>query len=135
MIDLDEAHAADALGPDVAEIFIQHTECLSPEAAAELVPLVDVHLEATHKIRASMVPGIDVGLAVRITDACKELLSRYPEMDERCRAAVVGAVRYFMQARDAEADLDSEGGFRDDAQVVNYVIGLTGADVKPVEIG
>jgi uncharacterized membrane protein YkvA (DUF1232 family) len=134
MTALDPQHALEALGPAIARLFLKHSEPLSVEEAWELVPLVDVHLEATHTVRTSMSTMINVRMAEQLVTACKALLALYPDLDEKGRSAVVGAVRYFMQARDAEADLESESGFEDDALVVNYVIDLTGADIEPVRI-
>jgi len=131
---IDGKHAAAALGPDIARIFLENAEPLGVEEARELVPLVDVHMEAAYKIRSSMHRGIDVMLAQKLCTACKDLLAAYPLLDAKGRAAVVGAVRYFTKTRDAANDLSPEGGFEDDALVVNYVIALTGSGIPPVRI-
>ncbi len=133
-VKLDEDRARDVLGADIAAIFLDHAEVVPLEEAERMVPLVNVHLEAAHKIRTSMIPDVDVGLAEKLASACLGLLKVYPGMDDRSRAAVVGAVRYFMQASDANDDLSSGEGFKDDAQVINYVIEITGADLERVRI-
>ncbi len=133
-VKLDEERARHVLGDDIAAIFLDHAEVVPLAEAERMVPLVNVHLEAAHKIRTSMIPDVDVRLAEKLASACLELLKDYPGMDDRSRAAVVGAVRYFMQAGDATDDLSSGEGFKDDAQVVNYVIEITGADLERVKV-
>lgn len=132
--ELDTERAMEALGEDIALIFLTHAEVLSLEEAQSLEPLINVHLEAAYTIRTSMTPSVDVRLAERLVEACKGLLKLYAGMDDRSRAAVVGGVRYFMQAKDATNDLEGEEGFKDDALVINYVIEITGADLEPVKI-
>jgi len=133
-VKLDEDRARNVLGEDIATIFLDHAEVVPLEEAERMVPLVNVHLEAAHKIRTSMIPDVDVGLAERLASACLGLLKIYPGLDDRSRAAVVGAVRYYMQASDANDDLSSREGFQDDAMVVNYVIEITGADLDRVKV-
>ena len=133
-VNLDADRARKVLGKDIAGIFLGHAEVVPLEEAERMVPLVNVHLEAAHKIRTSMIPDVDVRLAEKLTTACLDLLKVYPGMNDKSRAAVVGAVRYFMQANDATDDLSSGEGFKDDARVVNYVIEITGADLERVKI-
>ena len=133
-VQLDEDRARNVLGADIASIFLDHAEVVPLEEAERMVPLVSVHLEAAHKIRTSMIPDVDVGLAEKLASACLGLLKVYPGLDDGSRAAVVGAVRYFMQAGDASDDLSSAEGFKDDAAVINYVIEITGADLERVKV-
>ena len=133
-VKLDEDRARGVLGDEIASIFLEHAEVVPLEEAERMVPLVKVHLEAAHTVRTSMIPDVDVRLAEQLTAACLELLRVYPGLSDMSRAAVVGAVRYFMQASDASDDLSSREGFKDDAMVVNYVIEITGADLPKVKV-
>ena len=47
---------------------------------------------------------------------------------------MVGAIRYFIQARDADNDLRSPEGLNDDALVMNHVIRITGAPITPIQV-
>ncbi len=55
-------------------------------------------------------------------------------LDEASRAAVVGAVRYFIKAGDANDDLTAGRGFDDDAMVLNHVIEVTGSGITPIVV-
>ena len=128
---LDRERVLAELGETIGESFLGHCEELGEEDVQELLPHIDIHMEATFKSR-SLDGSTDVWLAQRLVDACKGLLEHYPDLEPDQRSAVVGAVRYFIQARDVENDLESEDGFLDDARVVNYVIEAMDLDMPYV---
>jgi len=132
-MDPAEQHAKSALGSAIALVYLAHCEGLTVDRAEALSGSIDPYLES---VEASLSHNefLDIELARRIAAACRLLLQRYPEMDGPYQSAVVGAVRYFIDPDDADHDVDSVLGFEDDAQVVNYVISLTGADVPPVKL-
>jgi hypothetical protein len=124
---------ADTLRVTVGRVYGEKAEGLTETQAAALGADVDAYLEV---IRASARddPAIDVGLAERLAAACHGLLDRYPELGEKDRRSVIGAVRYFIEPEDAERDLESPKGLEDDAELVNFVIALTRAGIPMVEV-
>ena len=65
---------------------------------------------------------LDLVLARRVADQCESLIASLPTSgSEDAHRLVQAAVRYFVEAGDAEADLSSPIGFDDDAQVVELV--------------
>jgi hypothetical protein len=124
---LDPEDTREALGPVIADILLQHATALPPEEAIALTALIDGHLERVE----SEAPGERlVGLANELAATCRAMLKRYADLDVPGRAAVVGAVRYFVRAWDAENDLRSPHGLEDDARVINYVIEVTDLNVR-----
>jgi len=119
------------LGDAVGGVFLKLVEVVPPEEAARLAGLIDRYMEDVRRALAE--PAlIDASQASHIAASCKALLALYEDLDESGRAAVVGAVRYFVRRVDADDDLESPLGFDDDAVVVNIVIDLVGADVPKV---
>ena len=129
---LDPTTVKGALGEEIAESFLKHAEVLSINDAANLLLEINAHLE---RIEEELVDNavIDLEAAVKASEACKGLLENYPGLPEPTRAAVVGAVRYFLDADDAEDDLSSFFGLEDDVQVINFVIEKAGLDIFGVE--
>lgn len=124
---------AETLRLTVAGIYAENSEGLSEEDAMALGPEVDNYLEL---LRTELLENalIDIDLAERIGETCKALLAKYREFNKHGKASVVGAIRYFIEIDDADCDLDSKAGFEDDAEVVNFVIALTRADIPKIEI-
>lgn len=119
-----------SLDPRLDRVFAPMCTALSPAESADLKHAVSVHVE---KIRAALTTNefLDVTTAEWIAGVLTELLTGYAEQPEAHRALIVGAARYFVQARDAEPDLASLLGFDDDAQVLNFVLDSIGrADLK-----
>ncbi len=129
----DPDQATDRLGAELAEVFLELAETLSPEDTEELVPEIDEHLEQVREALSGN-EFLDVELAEQIAAACRALLGVYGDLDDARQAAVIGAVQYFLHVEDADDDFDSVIGFEDDAKVVNYVIELTGEEIAPIEI-
>lgn len=78
-------------------------------------------------------PNVNLGLAARISDVLWSLIDEAAERDDAARAAVRGAVDYFVLNRDEVPDLDDPRGFDDDAELVNQVareLGLTELTVR-----
>ncbi len=65
--------------------------------------------------------NIDLGLVARISDSLWSLVDETQQRSEEDRAAVRGAVDYFVLNRDEVSDLDHPDGFVDDVAVINQV--------------
>jgi uncharacterized membrane protein YkvA (DUF1232 family) len=130
---MDTERAIARLGEPIAKIFIEQAQELEESKISELEPLIDVHMEAVYQARSSNAE-IDIRLADELAGACKVLLRMYGSFGTDARAAVVGAVRYFVTSQDADNDLRSKKGFHDDAAVLNHVIELTGSGITPISI-
>ena len=133
----DPTTAKEKLGEDIADIFLKHAEELSIDATAELMLEVNSYLERIEQeLTANAV--IDLEAATKVSEACKRLLENYRSFPEPTRAAVVGAVRYFLDTADAEDDLSSFDGLEDDVQVINYVIinaDMSSFGIAPISLG
>jgi len=128
---IDRERAIGALGAEVAELFLDLAEPLPVEAALKMAEAVEQHLVQV-RVEVAKAELLDLELGQQVAEACKALLDLYGSLDQASRAAVVGAVRYFVQQQDVDQDLGSVLGFDDDALVVNYVIELIGQDVPRV---
>ncbi len=111
---LDPERARAALGTRLGDRFLQYAARGSADEARELLIHIDEHV-ALVRARA----GADA-LADRISVACKRLLMRAEATAAEERAAIVGAVRYFLDTYDIQRD-DQPEGFADDAQVLARV--------------
>ena len=130
---LDAAAAQAALGP-AAELFLRESEPLPAEQLPELNEILALYLEQVRTLYEDN-EFIDLGLVERIGQAVRAMLARYVRADLRTRAAIVGALRYFVIEEDAEGDLDSLLGFDDDAEVANYVIRACDLDIPLIALG
>lgn len=77
--------------------------------------------------------ALDLGMAARIADALLSLIAASPDFTEQQRAAVRGAVDYFVLNRDEQPDLDADG-FNDDARIVNETCDAVGLPELKVRI-
>lgn len=113
------------------ELYHREARALPVEAVPDLREILSLYLDQVRQLQEEH-PFIDLDLVERIGVACSALLDLYGDLEEPARAAVVGAIRYFVIEEDAEGDLDSIVGFDDDARVVNWVINRFGLPVQPV---
>lgn len=93
-------------------------ELCRPTSAADLDRLrrrIDRHVDA-----------IDVELAHKLADALITLADDAAALDADGRALLGGALEYFLLSSDADNDLRSPGGLRDDAEVVAHVCRVLG---------
>ena len=117
---------------------IQHTleKFIAPTSAtglAALASIVDGHMvevRSTAEIR----DFVDVDLAARVVATLHTLLAEADEYTARERALLAGAVRYFVENADIDADLASPTGFEDDAGVLNAVCAFLGRPDLTVQI-
>ncbi len=119
-----------SLDPRLDRVFAPMCTALSPAEAADLRRAVSAHVE---RIRSALTTNefLDVATAERIADVLTGLLDNYARRTELHRALIVGAARYFVQARDVEPDFTSLLGFDDDVQVLNFVLDSIGrADLR-----
>ena len=119
-----------SLDPRLDPVFAPMCTALSPAEAADLRRAVSAHVE---RIRSALTTNefLDVATAERIANVLTGLLDDYACQTELRRTLIVGAARYFVQARDAEPDLASLLGLDDDVQVLNFVLDSIGrADLK-----
>ena len=113
ILDVDRVRAE--LGPRLGDRFLQYATAPDEKEAYRLLVHIDEHL--AHMT----LPGGDLPLPRALASRCKRLLMRYDESGPEERAAIVGAVRYFLETHDLERD-DGPSGFDDDAKVMNYVV-------------
>lgn len=119
------------LGPVSTELFLRRAQALPEAEVPALLARIDEHVALALRAREQDV-RLDYPLGRRIASACRALLALYGELDPPRRCLVVGAVRYFIERRDADDDFGSSMGFEDDARVVDFVVAQTGGRVKPV---
>jgi uncharacterized membrane protein YkvA (DUF1232 family) len=121
VLDADRVRAA--LGVRLADRFLQYATRPQPGERGRLLIRIDEHVAGARG---------DAALATRIANACRLLVLRAddePEVD--ARAAIVGAVRYFVDTYDLAPD-DAPRGYDDDAKVVDYVIDAVAPDLARV---
>ena len=119
---LDRSRVAAALGERLADRFLQYAHVPADGEPQGLLFSIDAHLAEVQRA-ATRWPDADRHFEVveRVAGLCKRLLVLCLAMDDDGRAAVVGAVRYFLDTLDLERD-DQPFGFGDDAQVIDYVV-------------
>jgi hypothetical protein len=120
VLDADRVRAA--LGVRLADRFLQYATRPQPGEPGHLLIRIDEHVAGARG---------DAALAARIAMACRLLLLRADEAEVDARAAIVGAVRYFVDTYDLAPD-DAPRGYDDDAKVVDYVIGAVAPDLARV---
>ncbi|MGF1596603.1 MAG: hypothetical protein ACFCVK_06680 [Acidimicrobiales bacterium] len=119
------------LNPDEQRAFRRLCIETSAEDLAELVNVVDLHLD---HIRHSGGAVVDRETAERIGSSLARLLSADNGYSPDDRALIRGAVEYFLLTEDASSDLDDPLGFDDDARVVNSVLVKLGRQDLAVEL-
>ena len=131
LVDSDAAIAA--LGEAVAAVFLRHAHAADLGALRGMHQSVDRYLVELRWAKTEH-PFLDLDLAEDLAATCRALLSVVNPEDAAQSALVGGAVRYFLDADDAEGDLDSADGLMDDVEVLNYVIHATGLPVTQVTL-
>jgi hypothetical protein len=125
---LDVERVRAELGPRLADRFLQYATAPEPDEAQRLLFHVDEHM-----VLMARRGGADPERGKALASRCKHLLLRYFDASPEVRAAIAGAVRYFIDTHDMDRD-DGPLGFVDDAQVMNYVIRAVAPDLEPVMI-
>jgi len=118
------------LDPRLDRVFAPMCTALSPAQASDLRRTVS---DPVRKLRAALARNafLDVASAEQIANVLTELLDGCARQSEAHRSLIIGAARYFVEARDAAPDLTSLLGFDDDAQVLHYVLEAIGrADLR-----
>jgi len=100
-----------------------------------LIRRVDGYVAEVRTLASSRAGGsrIDVRLAEAVATACKRLLARIERSPPDGQAAIVGAVRYFLDTNDVDRD-DGGRGFADDAEVVNHVQSFVAPDLPRIPV-
>ncbi len=129
IVDRDAAVAA--LGEAIAEVFLRHARAADEGALRSMHRAVERYLIELRWAKAEH-PFIDLDLAEDLAAACQAMLIQIDPTDPHQAALVGGAVKYFLDADDAEGDMESAEGLVDDAQVVNYVIERLGLPVSTI---
>jgi hypothetical protein len=88
---------------------------------------LDTHLDAVEEAGLSD-HRLDVALAQNLVAALRSLISAAADLDADQRALLRGAVEYFLLTQDADNDLTSVDGLKDDARVINHVCTELGRD-------
>jgi hypothetical protein len=121
---LDAAHVAAALGPRLAERFLQYAVEPADGERGELMLRIDEHLAQMRRAAERRNPAAPDHAGVdALATLGKRLLLRLGDAAASAdtRAAIAGAVRYFIDTHDLERD-DAPLGLEDDALVMNYVV-------------
>lgn len=93
---------------------------LEPED--ELRAKVDEYVEVLRSLREDLERDIDMAQAEALADRSRRLLdSVTPMTSEEDRRLIQTAIRYFLDASDAQRDL-RPGGLDDDVEVMNAVV-------------
>lgn len=122
---VDRERVVAALGARLADRFLQYAH----GEPGGLMVRIDAHLAEVRRAAERWSEAErSFELVERTAAQCKRLLARWPTLDDGGRAAVVGAVRYFLDTHDLERD-DEPAGFVDDARVVAYVVGEVAPDL------
>ena len=123
----------DHLDPQIDCLFGPLCSALPEDEIPQLRQTIDQHLhEIVHALGSN--EFLDVVTAQRVTKVLGTLLDDYPSYPESHRALIVGAVRYFIKADDAEPDTSSLLGLDDDVTVLNYVVDQLGAGELKIEL-
>lgn len=77
---------------------------------------------------------VSLDLAREIAQRLSYMLDLYPELDEKKRGYVVGAVRYFLSDSDGLDDFAFASGLNDDAQIVNHCLEEIGVEDMYIDI-
>ena len=107
--------------PELISGFKSVCEALPPEFVVDYHKEVDDVLAKCREVSENN-PTLNLPLAEEIAACAHLLLDRYEKFDEKQRALVVGAIRYFSIVDDAlPADVFASG-MNDDAHVMNHVL-------------
>ena len=96
-------------------------EVVHPDSLDELYAAI-AHTERVIAQEAEEDEGLDVETYQDLIEACKFLLDQYENVDDKGRAAIVGAVRYFVVGDDPFHDSIFATGLYDDQRIINYVL-------------
>ena len=133
VLDRDRVHST--LGQKLGDRFLQYAHEPAGDEAQTLLVRIDAHVAEVRQVASSKAGGsrVDLKLADTIAAACKRLLVRIDRCPADGQAAIVGAVRYFLDTHDIDRD-DGPRGFADDAEVVNPVQGFVAPDLPRIPI-
>jgi hypothetical protein len=113
--------------PELIPAFESVCEALPADSIDDYHKEVDEVLAKCREV-AKNNTTINIPLAEEIANRAHILLDHYKEFDEKKRALVVGAIRYFAVMDDAlPADVFASG-MNDDANVMNYVLEEVGLE-------
>lgn len=123
----------DPLEPDLERLFTPLCSAMPPSAANQLQD--DVR-QYTLRIQEALQQNefLDIDTAKRLAAVLITLLDEYSTFSPSHRALIIGAVRYFLQDRDAEPDTTSLLGFDDDTIVLNHVLAAIGLSERKVDL-
>lgn len=123
---LDEEGTRAALGERAGKLFLALARSGAPRHLEELAPKLDEYLgflEDTLALEAYRELRRDYPLnqARELAEAWRALLREAAGGDETTRLLVATGVRYFVTPHDADSELESRDGFRDDREVLAFV--------------
>jgi hypothetical protein len=132
---LDPERVRATLGQRLGDRFLSYAHEPSGDDVEVLARRVDAYVAEVRRSAASRAGGarIDVHLADAVAAACRRLLSRIGTCPPDGQAAIVGAVRYFLDTADVDPD-DVPRGFVDDAEVVNHVQAFVAPDLRRIGV-
>lgn len=131
---LDPERVRTALGQRLGERFLKYAHQPAGDEVQTFLQRVDAYAVEVRRLASSKGGSrIDVRLADAVAAACKRLLARIDRCPADGQAAIVGAVRYFLDTNDVDRD-DAARGFADDAEVVNHVQSFVAPDLPRIGI-
>jgi hypothetical protein len=131
---LDPERVRIALGQRLGDRFLKYARAPAGDEVPALLKRVDAYMAEVGEMASSRGGSrIDLRLAEAIATSCKRLLSRIDRSPPDGQAAIVGAVRYFLDTADVDRD-DGARGFADDAEVVNHVQAFVAPDLPRLPV-
>lgn len=120
--------------PDnAATLFKTLCGVIEEDSLPELHEAIDEYVEIARQEDKKEIQ-INVDLAVEIAQRLHMMLDNYHKVEDKQRALIVGAVRYFVDSADGVSDLNFGTGFHDDAAVVNYVLQQIGIEGNYIDL-
>lgn len=135
---LTEKAVVAALGARAGKLFLALSGAGRPRDLESFASRIDEylrfvrdHLELARY--AELRDQVDLELARNIGERYKQLLAALDGPEHPHALLVTTGVRYFVTPTDIENDLEERDGFRDDLEVLNYVVQASGLPVEPLE--
>ena len=136
---LDADRAREALGERLGRFLVSLAGAGVPRDLSELegriteyLRFLEEHLRIDRS--GTLKELVDLEDARKLAEAHRALVKAVSPEDEELALLVTAAVRYFVTPTDLESDLEERGGFRDDLEVLAFVIRESGLDVPVPEI-
>ena len=114
--------------PKAIPIFRAYCEILSPEDFAAIREEANTEIAKSYED-----PLAEAALLDQIKKACEALMDAYPNVDDKAKSLIIGAIRYCCISDDAMSDELFAAGYIDDCKVLNHVleeVGIAGCFIR-----